>query len=198
MYTRAANWKIQFRMMKYAVCTDHVPSLLKRATQISKLKIFEMSWILFWSHRANLQQQITIFLFRLDMCRRSHANDVCNRGTAGNFSCKRDFSNKMLLPFNVFITFFIYFPECEVFKLYFHLLSNNIKINFIPSNTPKQIFSLSIALCLHLYFIFHMYTFRDSILHSPKLFSTALTSVKKFAQKLLFYPSTCKKQSTIL
>lgn len=104
------------------------------------------------------------------------------------------------------LLFFIYFPECEVFKLYFHLLSNNIKINFIPSNTPKQIFSLY---CFMFTFIFLFFT----CTHSAILFFIHLSffplpslqwksllknycSILPYAKKnnRLFYSRACKQQ----
>lgn len=111
-----------------------------------------------------------LFLFRLDMCRRSHANDVCNRGTAGNFYGKRD----LLEPKCFFILmFFFIFIFLNVNFLYctFHLLSNNIKINFIPSSTTHQNkYSLSLLLYVYIFLFFTCTHSCDYILHSPKLF----------------------------
>lgn len=115
----------------------------------------------------------------------------------------------MLLHFNVF--FYIYFPECEFFVLYFSPSIQQHQNQFYSFlyYTPKQIFSLSIALCLH-FFIFHMYTFMRLYSSFTKaFFFTTLTSVKKSSLELLFFYSSfsvysckcyphAKKQSTIL
>lgn len=100
----------------------------------------------------------------------------------------------MCLLLFLFIFLNVKFLNC-IFTFY---PTTSKSILFLPTHQNK--YSLSLYCFMFTFiFIFHMYTFRDSILHSPKLFSTALTSVKKFAQKLLFYPSLCKKkQSTIL
>lgn len=97
----------------------------------------------------------------------------------------------MLLHFNVFF-FYIYFPECEFFVLYFSPSIQQHQNQFYSFlyYTPKQIFSLSIALCLH-FFIFHMYTFMRLYSSFTKaFFFTTLTSVKKSSLELLFFYSS--------
>lgn len=73
----------------------------------------------------------------------------------------------------------------------FHLLSNNIKINFIPSSTTHQNkYSLSLLLYVYIFLFFTCTHSCDYILHSPKLFFTTLTSVKKSSLELLFFYSS--------
>lgn len=72
-----------------------------------------------------------LFIHRLDMCRRQYANDVCNRGTAGNKAsphlanfCVSFFLYFTLLPFVFFSVF--YFYSFHFAKS--HILTANISI----------------------------------------------------------------------
>lgn len=123
-----------------------------------KLKCHE-----YYFDRYETYNKLTIFIFRLDMCRRSHANDVCNRGTAGNFFTNEIFRNSKKNCFfnlNVFIIvlfiFTIFFPWMWTFFTIFPSIQHQNQFLF-PFYTPKQIFFLSLySLCFA--FVYFTYT----------------------------------------
>lgn len=65
--------------------------------------------------KLKLTDNLIIYDYRLDMCRRQYANDACNRGTAGNFKClicKKSSKHCALLLFLYSNFFLIYLFFC--------------------------------------------------------------------------------------
>lgn len=127
-----------------------------------------------------------LFLFRLDMCRRSHANDVCNRGTAGNFYGKRD----LLEPKCFFILmFFLYLFSwmwifCTVLFTFYPTTSKSIL--FLPLlHTKTNILSLYCSMFTFFYFShvhIHAIIF---FIHQSFFFSLPSPQWKKFARIII-------------
>lgn len=134
-----------------------------------KLKCHENN---FFDLRMRLQKKLTtkllFFIFRLDMCRRSHANDVCNRGTAGNFYIKqkRDFflcfRNASSFKCLFFITLFLLF--LNVF--YFFSIKHQNQF-FLPIHTKTNILSP----ILRFYICYFTYSRAANVLLSSTIFS---------------------------
>ena len=124
------------------------------------MKCHEFHWKIHMRLRERNKLTTKLFLtltFRLDMCRRSHANDVCNRGTAGNFYIRQNkilfflFQNASSHIECYFLLLYFTLPE-YVLHFFFSFLSN-IKINF-PSYTHQNKYSLSSSSLLYLFLFF--------------------------------------------
>lgn len=82
------------------------------------------------------KEELLLLHYRLDMCRRQYANDVCNRGTAGTFL---EFEGNEIDENRKLSLIYLCALLCERFFLFFFYFSN---LKFLSLQPPENMYRM--------------------------------------------------------